>query len=426
MIRLLSKLGVEVYAVEQPIDISIPEQKVMLAIYLATPEIENDRRAMNTIAGRRRALKEGRWQARPLKGYEMQSVPNEKSVMVIGREADFIKQAFDCVSKGTTNVDGILKSLKLKGFNCSKSQFHRMLRNVGYMGKVLIPPYKDEPEEIVNGMHEPLVTENTFYKVQEILNLPHRIRRKMIHTSKVHQKFPLKKHLLCPTCGAKVTASSSKGRGGTYSYYHCAKVGHYRIRAEETNEAFVAHLSRIKIAPEIIELYHEIMIDLFRDKERKRRSDLSSIESQLNKVEQQLLKIDQYYVAGNINKDSYTRLKKAGEYQKIQLQQKKVETAIFEENIENYLSGGITILSDMDVRYKEASFEGKHRLVSSIFPEKLTLTAGTFRTSRKNSVLSLLTNFYRGSGKKKNKQVAISDDLSHWMTPTGFEPVLPP
>ena len=59
MISTLTKLGIEPQAVEQPLDLSIPENKMMLAIYLAAPEVENDRRALNTFYGMRRARKEG-------------------------------------------------------------------------------------------------------------------------------------------------------------------------------------------------------------------------------------------------------------------------------------------------------------------------------------------------------------------------------
>ena len=44
-------MNVEANAIEQIIDFSIPEQKMMLAIYLTAPEIENTRRAMNTTQG---------------------------------------------------------------------------------------------------------------------------------------------------------------------------------------------------------------------------------------------------------------------------------------------------------------------------------------------------------------------------------------
>ena len=46
MINILRKLGVEPQAIEQPLDLSVPENKMMLAFYLAAPEVENDIRAL--------------------------------------------------------------------------------------------------------------------------------------------------------------------------------------------------------------------------------------------------------------------------------------------------------------------------------------------------------------------------------------------
>ncbi|WP_249413574.1 recombinase family protein [Chryseobacterium indologenes] len=59
MINLLRSFSVEPEAIEQPLDFDIPENKIMLAFYLATPEVENDRRSLNTFYGMRRAKKEG-------------------------------------------------------------------------------------------------------------------------------------------------------------------------------------------------------------------------------------------------------------------------------------------------------------------------------------------------------------------------------
>jgi len=52
---------VEPQAIEQPLDLAVPENKMILAFYLAAPEVENDRRALNVIHGMRRARKEGRY-----------------------------------------------------------------------------------------------------------------------------------------------------------------------------------------------------------------------------------------------------------------------------------------------------------------------------------------------------------------------------
>ena len=48
-------------AIEQPLDLALPKNKLMLAFYLAAPEVENDRRALNVLLGMRKAKKERRW-----------------------------------------------------------------------------------------------------------------------------------------------------------------------------------------------------------------------------------------------------------------------------------------------------------------------------------------------------------------------------
>lgn len=61
MINVLRRFGVEPQAIEQPLDLEIPENKMMLVFYLAAPEVENDRRGLNIFHRQRRARKEGRW-----------------------------------------------------------------------------------------------------------------------------------------------------------------------------------------------------------------------------------------------------------------------------------------------------------------------------------------------------------------------------
>ncbi|MCF0048942.1 recombinase family protein [Dyadobacter sp. LJ53] len=51
MINMLRKPGAEPQAIEQPLDLSVPENKMMLAFYLAAPEVENDRRALDVFHG---------------------------------------------------------------------------------------------------------------------------------------------------------------------------------------------------------------------------------------------------------------------------------------------------------------------------------------------------------------------------------------
>ena len=95
MINMLRKLGVEPQAIEQPLDLSIPENKMMLAFYLAAPEVENDRRALNVFHGMRRAKKEGRYVSQAPVGYANRSKEDgSKYIAIKEPEASIMRWAF--------------------------------------------------------------------------------------------------------------------------------------------------------------------------------------------------------------------------------------------------------------------------------------------------------------------------------------------
>lgn len=106
MINLLRKLGVEPQAIEQPLDISIPENKMMLAFYLAAPEVENDRRVLNVFHGMRRGKKEGRWMGRAPVGFvNKMTEDGKKYICPKESEAGIMKWVFEQIVNKPFNVN---------------------------------------------------------------------------------------------------------------------------------------------------------------------------------------------------------------------------------------------------------------------------------------------------------------------------------
>lgn len=161
MIYQLNKLGIEPQAIEQPLDMGIPESKIMLAIYQAAPEVENDCRALNVIAGMRKAMKEGRHVNMAPKGYRNVRDENNTPTIQPGKDAPIIKWAFEEVARGIYTVAEIWRMAKEKGLNVGKSQIWNIFRNPFYCGKLFIPAYKDEEAVFIKGIHEPLVSQGT-------------------------------------------------------------------------------------------------------------------------------------------------------------------------------------------------------------------------------------------------------------------------
>src|SRR5574338_1403003 len=120
MISTLRRLGVEPQTVEQPLDLSIPENKMMLAFYLAAPEVENDRRALNVFHGMRRAKKEGRWMGTAPIGYANKVNENgKKYIAPKDTQGDIMRWVFEELSRSKFNTEQIWKQAKEKGLKCS-------------------------------------------------------------------------------------------------------------------------------------------------------------------------------------------------------------------------------------------------------------------------------------------------------------------
>ena len=172
VLNSIKSLGIEIYCLENNFDEAIPESKLIQAVMLVLPQIENERRSLSVTAGMRRAMKEGRWPRQAPLGYKnARDESNNKIIIPDPDTAPLITQAFNMMSKGGKTQQEIRLDLAKSGFKCSKNNFSIMLRNKFYIGKIFIPEYKDEPEAIEYGVHEPIVEDRLFYQVQEILNL---------------------------------------------------------------------------------------------------------------------------------------------------------------------------------------------------------------------------------------------------------------
>ncbi len=157
MIQTLRRLGVELRLVEGNYDLSVPENWIPFIINIALPQVENERRGLNTKRGMRQAKREGRWMGTAPKGYTYKR-ENGNSFLVPGEYAQHVREAFEEFSKGIYAMEEVRHKLLKKGFMCSKNQFTLLLRNQVYIGKIKIEAWKDEPVEIANGLHDPLVS----------------------------------------------------------------------------------------------------------------------------------------------------------------------------------------------------------------------------------------------------------------------------
>ncbi|MCD0489967.1 recombinase family protein [Pedobacter sp. MC2016-14] len=184
MIGMLRRYRTTAMAIDQPIDFSVPESTVILAVYLSVPEAENSRRALNTANGIRRAKQMGRYPSKaPIGFINLTTLDGKKIIVQKQPEASIIKWVFDQLAKNLNKIEVVRKTAHDKGLKCSKSHFFRLVRNPAYCGLIQVRLNADE-QYLVKGIHDPLISKALFYEVQHITLRLHRGLSKILSTKR--------------------------------------------------------------------------------------------------------------------------------------------------------------------------------------------------------------------------------------------------
>lgn len=379
VIRDLTSYGVTCISIDQPLDLSIPENKLLLLIYLGSPEIENDRRSINTTMGVRRAMKEGRWCNHAPYGYKFSRDEGNKPILVRdGHKADLIVEAFELFATGNYDKQTIRKMLLPKGLTLSRAAFATVFHNRLYAGRIVIKADKAEAEVVVKGVHEGLVSEELFDKVQSVAKGEKESHGKP-KTAK--EELPLRGFLECPICGGNLTGSASRSRNGVkHFYYHCQKGCPTRFRSDAANDAFDEWLATVSLKPEHTENYIQLFESMFMKDDEARKKELERIKSEIAKTEDSLVKLGRLYVEGKVDDTDYENLKSSYKDEIAKLRLEKEEHDIDVSETIKGMEFAFSVLSNLQNLWRELDLEGKRILIGSIINGKLIFDGIEYRT----------------------------------------------
>ena len=422
MIRTLLASGILVNAIEQPIDVTVPEQKLMLSFYVTTPEVENDRRSMNVISGMRRANVEGRYLGSAPKGYKNARDHSDKPILLPDENAPLIKEAFQLAATGLYSQQELLREMNKGGLKCAKSQFSILLQNRVYAGKVFVKATYNEEARWVDGIHEAFVSTEIFDTVQEILS-GRRAKSKRVKIQQLDANLPLRGLLLCSHCGNKLTGSASRGNGGRYYYYHCHICKKDRFRADVVNSQLEEMLDEIRIEPVVKDLYQEIIKDMLKDTKDTSKSEIQRREKEIAKQQERINKITDLLADGEMSKSDYVEAKKRYESEIQKLTSEKNKFRMNENEFAEYLKWGLSMMENIKAHYELADVGVKQKIIGSMYPENLTFSKGRLRTIRVNELLVSIQATRAAFEHKKTEQHHDNLMLSGSVPRTGIEPV---
>jgi site-specific DNA recombinase len=422
MISKLEKLGIVPMAIQQPIDLSIPENKMMLAVYLVIPEIDNDRRSIKIREGIRKALESGRWCHAAPRGYSYNQDHHSRSIIVPNDDAKHIRFAFEKLDQGLQQAD-IIRELKKRKFTVLRSRLSEILRNPVYTGMIMVPAYEDKPAQLVDGLHEGIVDQTLFYRVQRIL---HNNIKKMNRPKgyRKREELPYRGMLLCSKCHMPLTGSASRSRSGQkYYYYHCNHCHKERFRAEKVEEIIGKVMESFKFRKQVSELYKEMVRLILKGGVTERDAKRRNILDQTKKLEGRLEKLQDMLADGELDPKDYQPMRAKYEFQKQSKLTEFDDLLGMDDQYDEIVKTGTSTIYNLGQAWISETIEGKINLLGSIFPEKLEILEENCRTTKVNDFLRFIVQVDKELKENEKGQLSPYLKLSRQVETTGVEPV---
>ena len=368
--------------------------RMMEGMLSVMAEFDNNVRAQRSKSGMVELVKRGVWVwAAPL-GYKR--VEKGGNLYPDDTSAAYIRLAFTEWAKGTYSYQKLSDFLYERGFRSRtgkklyQQSIEKIIRNPIYCGT--IRAFGTE----VKGNFESLITEDLFERCQ-----PARHRKFSIGKRESNNPdFPLKKHIVCTSCHAKLTGSSSTGRAGKkYPYYHhhnqgCPlAVSHAK---DDLEGRFLGYLN--ELSPRHAEyeaLFKEIVLDVWQGNYKRLDADNARLRKEIEALEYDRQKVftahrnGVYDDADFLNQKNYLNGKI--QEKKLLLEEKRIE----EFNMENALSYCFEFVRDSARTWSHlaGSPDIRVRFQKMIFPEFLHFDGEKFGTTKMSLVYELKQSF---------------------------------
>lgn len=231
-----------------------PNEKFLLMILGSQAKLENDNRGINVKRGLRTRVEMGLWPGMAPLGYLNQKLMDRKCRIVIDPErAPVVKQMFEKVAYEHWSGRKVYNWLRFdlnfytRGNRpLTLSGVYRMLQMPIYYGPF---EYPKKSGQWYQGVHEPIINEELFKKVQEQLK-----RDKIVRENR---EFAFTKLFTCGMCGSGITAQEKykdlkDGTNAKYVYYSCSKARDRNcknkyIREEELVEELFKIIDQVSI-----------------------------------------------------------------------------------------------------------------------------------------------------------------------------------
>ena len=423
--------GIEINSVEGTIDFSVEENLLLLSFYLASPEIDNIKRSKNVKKAMYQARKMGHWCAIAPIGYRNSRTEDNKPIVIpdnrLGKDgrtkAELMQALWADFSTGEYKIQEVRLKYQRLGLIMGKSRIGDVLRSQFYMGKIVLDGFGNDEGGIFQGEHEPLINDETFYKVQSLLGEKAPVRHR--EYSKVNDNLPLRGLIKGKRCESLLTGSGSRNRhGNIYYYYHTqpTKSGSKeRIRADKLEAQILEELRAIKPSEGVLRLYQEILFSQMNKGKRLTQQRRNVNKGKIADVQAKLDKLEERFIFEGLDSATYNKWKTKLMAEINDLKAIESDNEIVTKETIANVGNCTNLLTNLDTYFETGTPSFKKELLDSILTDKIEVfDKKLYRTPIHDEIRGL-----QAIGAQKKSDCSDSSCNSSMAVPRGIEPLFP-
>ena len=414
----LKKIGVSIFAVTQPIDVSTHAGVLQQNIQFIFSKYDNDLRRDKCVAGMKEKLLKGELVGLPPTGYYFDRTVGKKEQRILMNEkSKIIKKAFLLkVNERLSNIEIAVK-ISTPELGLSSKRLGEIFRNPFYCGYI---SHNFLGGELVKGKHEALVSEAVFLAANNIVS-------KEAFGYKHQQKnndIPLKAFIKCSECGSPLTGYLVKKKN--LYYYKCNTLGCRCNRsAKMMHEKFKDFLKGFEVKEEFFNPLRDQLLRTFENLTSTDREALRMLKQNLSEVEEKIETIDERYALGEIDGLVYGKIITKYNIQKKELTDQIDKPKFKLSNPLHFINNSLKICSNLSELWVFADYDLRRKVQKILFPRGLFYDRKKeqYRTEDVNVIVQL-TQYLSGDWNKKNRnfQENISEN-SGFVPEIGIEPI---
>ena len=383
MEKLETKFSIAVESITQPIAVhrSNPYFFDIRAHMLLRGHTERLIIQDRTKSGMVRGAREGRYLHKAPFGYlNTRDEKNKPKLVIDEKNEGFIKAIFEKFLDGWANIEISRAFPEIKKRVQHKEAIKSILKNPTYAGLIHVPPYYDEPEQIVKGLHEPIIDEAKWWRVQYLLKKKERPR------IEVNNAVPLK-GVLHHACGHLFTADRSKGRRQHYDYYYCVECKQ-RYNANRAHLALASLMDCLSLTPADTERLKRAATEGIKTRLKTEEKAIAETKAALKDTALKIDGLEEKFLNDDIDGATYKKWRSRMETDRRELSAKLADLQRpIEDRWAKYLSI-LPKLTSLGILFAKADTHQKQAFINLVFDSGLSYDGATYRTHHLNAAFA--------------------------------------